>query len=201
MSTKLLLAWLIVLCSQLAPALAQDTETRLSLSAPLSFVGGDGKPITTDDFKVKWLFVYFGYMNCADQCPLGLSTMSEAIDELGKGARHLQPLFVTVDPERDSGDPLKRFAASFHPSLIGLTGSNDQIAVAAKAMGVFFQKAQQASGYTVDHSSSYSLVDPERRSVVTFKQGEPHIVAARIVKALIDSGADLSDMTNLGAFK
>ena len=184
-----------------APVRAQTNVTVRSLAAPLSFVDGRGQVVTTADFAGKWLFVYFGYMHCADQCPLGLTVMGAAIDEIGRAARHLQPLFVTVDPERDHGEPLAKFAVAFHERLIGLTGSEQQVAAAAGAMGVVFSKARQGDDYTVDHSSSYSLVNPERTTVITFKDAEPHLVAARIIAVLAKAGVDLSDVSNLGAFR
>jgi protein SCO1 len=184
-------------------ALAQSPSdvTIRPLSRPLSFVDGQGRAVTTADFAGTWLFVYFGYMHCADQCPLGLTVMGNAIDEVGRAARHLQPLFVTVDPERDRGEPLARFAVAFHERLIGLTGSSDEIAAAAAAMGVVFRKAQQGDDYSVDHSSSYSLVDPARSKVITFKDAEPHLVAHRIIAELTRAGVDLSDVATLGALR
>ena len=197
--TSLLLGAALPLAA--TPASAQSDETKQHLGRPLSFVDGRGRAVTTGDFAGKWLFVYFGYMHCADLCPLGLTVMAAAIDEIGPAARHLQPLFVTVDPERDHGESLATFTASFHERLLGLTGTDQQIAAAAQAMGVIYSKAKQGDDYTVDHSSSYSLVDPARTTVITFKQAEPHLVAARIIAALVKSGTDLGDVRNLGAFR
>ena len=184
-----------------APAGAQSDVTRLPLTGPLTFVDGGGQPVSTADFPGKWLFVYLGYMHCADLCPLGLTVMGQAIDEIGDAARLLQPLFVTVDPERDHGEPLAKFARAFHERLLGLTGSDQQIAAAAGAMGVVYRKAQQGDDYSVDHSSSYALVNPERTTVISFKQAEPHLVAQRIVSTLIAAGTDLKGMRGVGAFK
>ena len=184
-----------------APAKAQADEIRTQLDRPLTFVDGAGRVVTTADFPGKWLFVYLGYMHCADQCPLGLTVMGQAIDDIGRAARHVQPLFVTVDPERDRGEPLSQFAKSFHERLIGLTGSPEEIAAAARAMGVVYRKARDGDDYTVDHSSSYSLVDPARTMVITFKHAEAHLVASRIIATLIKGGVDLSDVPNVGAFR
>ena len=194
---------MISILGQLASANAQvqSDVIRRPLTQPLSFIDGQGRPVTTADYAGKWLFVYFGYMHCADQCPLGLTVMGNAIDEIGQAGRHVQPLFVTVDPERDRGEPLAKFAAAFHERLIGLTGTEQQIRAAADAMGVVFRKAQQGDDYSVDHSSSYSLVDPERKMVITFKDAEPHLVAARIIGQLIKAGVDLRDVPGIEAFR
>ena len=191
-------AWLLLAGM---PAGTEPAVRVLPLTAPLSFVAADGAAVTTADFAGKWLFVYFGYMHCADQCPLGLTVMGAALDEIGPAARHLQPLFVTVDPERDHGAPLATFVRSFDDRLVGLTGSDPQIAAAATAMGVVYAKAQQGDDYTVDHSASYSLVDPQRSTVLTFKEAEPHQVAARIIATLAKAGVDLADVPNLGALR
>src|SRR5213083_1094968 len=112
-------------------------------SAALLFVllaDGDGKTVTSDDFPEKFLLVYFGYTHCADQCPTALSAMVEALAEIGPAADYIQPLFVTVDPERDRGVALNEFTAAFDKQLVGLTGSQVQIAAAAEALGVEYRK-------------------------------------------------------------
>jgi cytochrome oxidase Cu insertion factor (SCO1/SenC/PrrC family) len=87
---------------------AQAQEKRIVLEHPLVLADADGKTVTSDDFPEKFLLVYFGYTHCADQCPTALSAMVEALAEIGPAADYIQPLFVTVDPERDRG------AAGFH---------------------------------------------------------------------------------------
>ncbi|MGA9520866.1 MAG: SCO family protein, partial [Myxococcaceae bacterium] len=115
----------------------------------------------SSDFLGKWLLVYFGYTHCADLCPTGLTAMVTALDEIGPAAAHIQPLFVTVDPERDKGPLLREFAQAFDAQLIGLGGTANQVREAAAALGVTFEKVvQSGAGYTVDHSSTYTLVDP-----------------------------------------
>ena len=94
---------------------------------------------------------------------------------------------------------LLEFAASFHARLVGLTGTQAEIAAAAGAVGVKYSKVLQGDDYTVDHSSSYSLIDPERRNVVTFKRAEPHMVAAKIIEVLEGSGLRLDGVNSLRA--
>ncbi len=186
---------LVAAASAPREAHAQADAAHYTLTQQLSFVDGRDKPVSTADFEGKWLLVYFGYMHCADQCPWGLTVLGSALDMLGPAARHLQPLFVTVDPERDRGQALLEFTASFHERLVGLTGSEQQIRAAAEAMGVKFSRVQQGADYAVDHSSSFSLVDPQRRRVITFREAEAHQVAARVVKVLTASGLKLEGVS------
>ena len=192
----------VALVSIVVPAVrAQNDDVRLPLTQTLAFVDGRGQPVKSTDFAGKWLFVYFGYTHCADLCPWGLTVMADALDQIGPATRHLQPLFVTVDPERDNGPMLIEFTRSFHNDLIGLTGSDAQIQTAAAAMGVKMQRVVQGADYTIDHSSSYSLVGPDRKTVLTFRKAEAHMVAAKIIDVLQKGGASMDGVNNIGAFR
>src|SRR5262249_40982100 len=141
---------------------ARADETRIALGAPFALADADGNIVSSADFPDKWLLVYFGYTHCADQSPTALSTMATALDELGPAAAYVQPWFVTVDPERDRGPVLREFAASFHPRLIGLGGTPEQINAAAGALGVEYRKVLTGDGdYVVDHSATLSIVAPD----------------------------------------
>src|SRR5439155_6940186 len=147
----------------------QAEERRIALGDPLVLIDADGNTVTSDGFPGKWLLVYFGYTHCADQCPTALTAMVEALDEIGPAAQHIQPLFVTVDPERDHGPALRDFTSAFDMRLIGLTGSPEQIAAAAQALGVEYQKVLSGpEDYVIDHSTTLSLIGPDRREAVTF---------------------------------
>jgi protein SCO1 len=133
--------------------LAAAADGEIALDHPFALVDADGKTVTEKDFPGKFLLVYFGYIHCADQCPTALTTMVEALDEIGPAAKYVQPLFITVDPERDRGPALRRFTAAFDPRLIGLTGTPDQIADAAASLGVKYEKVLlDNEDYVVDHS-------------------------------------------------
>src|SRR5262245_1993844 len=134
-------------------------------------------------------------MHCADLCPTGLSVMVTALDQLGPAAAHIQPLFVTVDPERDHGGMLASFTQSFDPRLIGLTGSLEQIREAAAALGVSFEKvARGGADYVVDHSSTYTLIDPARSRALVLRHAEPHQIAARLIEELTRAGVPLGNV-------
>lgn len=199
-------ALLLVLLVQLAarasgPAAAQADDILLRLERPLTFVDGRDRKVDTTDFAGQWLLVYFGYMHCADLCPWGLTVLGSALDLLGPAARHVQPLFVTVDPERDRGQALVEFTASFHDKLVGLTGSDAEIRAAADAMGVKFSRVAQGADYSVDHTSSYSLIDPARRSVLTFRKAEAHLVAGKVVEVMRKGGVKLDGLLGIGAWR
>ena len=178
---------------------AQDLQ--LAPDRPLVFVDADGRTVRSTDFRDRWLLIYFGYTQCADLCPTGLSVLAGALDQVGPAADHLQPLFVTVDPERDRGPLLRTFTQSFHPRLIGLGGSVEQIRFAAKALGVSFEKVLQGSDYAIDHSSAYVLVDPAHTRAEQVRIAEPHLLAARLVATLTKAGVALDRVNNVGAYR
>ena len=190
----------MVVAGALAPAVVAQ-ELRLAPDRPLSFVDADGRTVRSTDFAGKWLLVYFGYTHCSDLCPTGLSTLANALDQIGPAADHVQPLFVTVDPERDKGPLLRTFAQAFDTRLIGLGGSVEQIKEAATALGVSFVKVQQGSNYVVDHSSTYVLIDPSRSRAQSLRIAEPYLLAAKLIEALTKAGVSLERINNVGAYR
>jgi protein SCO1/2 len=181
---------------------AASAELPLSLDRPLAFVDADGRTVLSSDFAGKWLLVYFGYTHCADLCPTGLTAMVTALDEIGPAAAHVQPLFVTVDPERDKGPLLRTFTQSFDTRLVGLGGSVEQIRAAAAAFGVSFEKVvQSGGGYSIDHSSTYTLVDSARSRAVVLRLAEPHMIAAKVIEELTKAGVPLGDVSNVEAYR
>src|SRR5215510_10990418 len=109
----------------------------------LTFTDADGNIVRGTDFAGKWLLVYFGYSHCADLCPTGLSVLANALEQIGPAAEHVQPLFITVDPERDRGELLRSFAEAFDQRMVGLGGSVDEIKKAAEVFGVSIRKVMQ----------------------------------------------------------
>ncbi|HEX3537810.1 MAG TPA: SCO family protein [Stellaceae bacterium] len=182
-----------------APATA---ETRVVLDHPFVLEDADGKSVTAETFPGRWLLLYFGYTHCADQCPTALSALVEALNEIGPAAEQIQPLFVTVDPARDRGPALRAFTAAFDKRIVGLTGSDEQIADAARMFGVEYQKVREGSDdYVIDHSTTLSLVGPDRRQAVTFAFAEPYLIAAKLLDELQRGGAALGAVNNLGAYR
>jgi cytochrome oxidase Cu insertion factor (SCO1/SenC/PrrC family) len=175
---------------------ARAEEQRLALTRPLMLIDAEGKTVTSNDFPGKWLLIYFGYSHCADQCPTALTAILEALDQIGPAADYIQPLFITVDPE------LRDFTAALDKRLIGLTGAPEQIAAAAKALGVKYEKVLEAGAdYVVDHSTTLSAIGPDRREALTFALAEPYAIAAKLIAFLDKSGVALGRVNNVGAYR
>jgi cytochrome oxidase Cu insertion factor (SCO1/SenC/PrrC family) len=192
----------IVCCLGLASLAAKADETTFSIDHPFTLVDADDKAITSADFPGKWLLIYFGYTHCSDQCPTALSAMTEALDEIGPAAHHVQPLFITVDPERDRGPMLRDFTAAFDKRLIGLTGSQEQITDIAHALREKYEKVLlDNKDYVVDHSSTLSAVDPSGHGGATFKLAEPYMIAAKLLELLDQWGTPLGAVNNLGTYR
>ena len=199
-SLALALATTLALWAQ-AGAPAAENVRRLD-ARPLTFTDADGNIVRGTDFAGKWLLVYFGYSHCADLCPTGLSALASALEQIGPAAEHIQPLFITVDPERDNGAVLRTFPQAFDPRMVGLGGSVDEIEKAAEVFGISIRKVVQGdSDYVVDHTSSYTLVDPSRTQAEELREAEPHLLAAKLIAALSKAGVPLDNVNNIGAFR
>ena len=185
------------------PPYASAAEEGRRLDArPLTFRDADGNIVRGTDFAGKWLLVYFGYSHCADLCPTGLSALANALEQIGPAAQYIQPLFITVDPDRDNGPILKSFPQAFDPRMVGLGGSADEIKKAAEVFGISIRKVIQGdSDYVVDHTSSYTLVDPSRTRAEELREAEPHLLAAKLLAALSKAGVPLDNVNNIGAYR
>ena len=155
----------------------------LTVGGPFSLIDGDGKPVTDQTWHGKYMLVYFGYTFCPDVCPTTLTNLSDALDKLGAKADRIQPLFITVDPKRDTPDVVKQYAAAFGPRIIGLTGSAEQIATAAKEYRVYYAEHRTGTGpddYSMDHSSVLYLMGPDGRFIAPLRadQSGPELATA-----------------------
>jgi protein SCO1/2 len=152
-----------------------------------SLVTADGTEVTDRSFPGQWLLLYFGYTFCPDACPTALNTIAEALDELGRLADRIQPVFITVDPQRDTPSVIAQYVKAFHSRLIGLTGNKAQIAAAAKEFHVFYQVRQLGGEeYAIDHSSYVYVIDPGGRVAQLITANLPgHPVAAEL-KRLVE---------------
>jgi protein SCO1/2 len=141
-----------------------------TIGGAFTLTAQDGSRVTDQDFRGRYRLVYFGYTSCPDACPTALATVAEALDRLGEEALKVQPILITVDPERDTPAVLAEYVKAFHPRLIGLTGTVEEIAGVAKAYKVYFAKAAPDAdgGYDVDHSTGLFLMDPEGRFLTLF---------------------------------
>ncbi len=162
--------------------LSGSRPVALTVGGPFALVDGDNKPVTDQSWPGKYLLVYFGYTFCPDVCPTTLTNVAEALDKMGAKADRIQTLFITVDPRRDIPTVVKQYAAAFSPRIVGLTGSPEQIAAAAKAYRVYYAEHRTGPGagdYSMDHSSVLYLMGPDGRFVAPVRadQDGPEIAA------------------------
>ncbi|MEI6985582.1 MAG: SCO family protein [Rhodospirillaceae bacterium] len=121
----------------------------------------DGRQVNEGSWPGKLLLITFGYRFCPDVCPTNLQAMAATLDLLGADAERVQPLFITIDPERDSREAMAAYVALFHPRMIGLTGTKEEVATVAKTFRVYYRKVENADpiNYSVDHSAFTFLTD------------------------------------------
>ena len=145
---------------------------REPIGGPFALVDQDGKPRTDADFRGKLLLVYFGFTYCPNVCPTDLQNIGLALDQLGPAGQKIQPLFITVDPERDTAEHLRDYVPMFHPRLIGLTGNAAAIHAAAEAYRAYYAKVLlKDDDYTVDHSSFIYVVGADGHYLGFFPPG------------------------------
>ncbi len=156
----------------------QDPVTLVSGDALIvsrfSLVDHTGRAVTEKDYLGRWQLVFFGFTYCPDVCPTTLAYMAAVLDGLGDEADLVAPLFISVDPERDTPEVLAEYVAAFHPLLVGLTGTPDQIAAAAQSFRVFYERMDEAAapdGYLMAHSGHIYLMNPEGRFEAVFLEG------------------------------
>jgi protein SCO1/2 len=140
------------------------------VGGPFTLTDHNGRQVTDADFKGKYALIFFGYTYCPDVCPTELQVMTAALSQMGEKARSVTPVFISVDPERDTPEVLKSYVENFSPDLVGLTGSPEQVAAAAKAYRVYYAKSGKTDtpDYLVDHSSIIYLMDPQGRFLKHF---------------------------------
>lgn len=160
--------------------------SQLAHRAEFKLEDSSGRSVTQDEFRGKFLLVLFGFTKCPEICPTTLSTVGDVMDALGEDADQVQPLFISVDPERDAASDLDRYTTAFHPSILGLTGSPGALLAAAENFHVFYGRREELGapeGYSMEHSSSLFLFGPDGAWLRAFPQGTP---AAKISAELSD---------------
>ena len=172
--------WILVAVALLASAvLYWRQETRLAGVAPpattqeviraaFTLTDHRGRMVSEKDFRGRWMLVFFGYTYCPDVCPTTLAEVASVMDRLGPLGAELAPLFITIDPARDSVAVLNDYVPAFHPSITGLTGSPAQIEDVAHNFRVYYKKVPAEDGsapdhYDMDHSAFFYLIDPAGR--------------------------------------
>jgi protein SCO1 len=150
-------------CSKEAAKFNATDITGAPFAKSLSLADHDGKPRVLADFKGKLIIVSFGFTYCPDYCPATLALWAEALKRLGDDAKHVQGLFITVDPERDTPELLSKYVPAFHPTFLGLRGDDAQTKAAAAEFKIVYQKAKgtMPQTYTVDHSTQSYIFDAQ----------------------------------------
>ena len=156
---------------------------RGDIGGDFDLAGPDGKPRNLASFRGRIVLLYFGYTSCADTCPVDLAQIAQALRLLGPRAREVQPVFVTLDPARDTPAVIREYAAAFDPRIVPLRGTEAETRRIATSYKIYFQKQPiVGGGYVVDHAAFTFLLDREGRYVSFFPPGTPAARIATIVR-------------------
>ncbi len=194
--------WLVVRAVDDRPAVgsdaaAGDESAATAIGGSFSLVDHTGKRVTDRDFRGRFMLVFFGYTYCPDICPTSLANIAQVMDELGKDAERVVPLFISVDPQRDTPEVLADFVHQFHPAIVGLTGTPEEIREVAQKYRVYYRKVvpdeagDSSPGadedYLMDHSAYVYLMGPDGRFLQVFSHTQkPEDIANAIRKAMAD---------------
>jgi len=166
-----------------APAGTVVVAGGVFIGGPFNLIDHNGRSVTDAAYRGRWMLVFFGYTDCPDECPLTLQKMATALNALGPLADRIAPLFITVDPARDTPDRLAGYLANFGSRIIGLTGNSEQIAAVVKAYRVYYSPAEheQSGADLVGHSTFLYLMDPSGKLDALLR---PDISADRLAATL-----------------
>ncbi|WCJ28050.1 hypothetical protein M5689_009759 [Euphorbia peplus] len=160
---------------------------KAAIGGPFNLVNHEGKNVTEKDFLGKWTLIYFGFTHCPDICPDELMKLAAAIDKIKeKAGLEIVPIFISVDPERDTVEQVREYIKEFHPKLVGLTGNPEEVKKAARAYRVYYMKtAEEDSDYLVDHSIVMYLMDPNMNFLKFFgKNNDVDSLTEGIIKEI-----------------
>jgi len=168
------------------PRVASDAQVSSLIGGPFRLIDQNENIVTNTALKGKWLLVYFGYTHCPDTCPTALTNIALALRDLGPAKQQVRPVFITIDPERDTSQALKDYVAAFDAPLLALTGSADAIAQAAADYRVYYAKRPEPGGdYFMDHTAIIYVMNPEGRFTASFTpEDQPEQMAARLKRLL-----------------
>jgi protein SCO1/2 len=143
-----------------------------AIGAPFTLSDPAGRRVSLADFQGKLVLLYFGFATCPDVCPTDLALIAQALRQLD--SEEVQPLFVTLDPQRDTPAILREYVAAFHPNFVALTGPEKEVRRVATSFKVFFEKVKlPGRGYTIDHTAYTFLLDRRGEFVILFPPGTP----------------------------
>jgi protein SCO1/2 len=172
--------------SDLLPSGQSSGMSVADIGGPFALTDQKGMRRTDRDFHGRYVLLYFGYSYCPDVCPTTLGVMADALAKLGPRASRVVPVFVTIDPERDTPAALKKYLAAFDPNFVGLTGSLADITKVAHEYRVYFAKHKLEGGsYALDHSSVIYLLGPDGKLVKFYDETETPDQLAKDLKVLL----------------
>lgn len=176
--------WLLLAVLLGAPWMA---PAQTALERPFALVDTNGRMISDKDLRGRWLLVFFGYTSCPDICPTTLGSIATVLDRLGSAAKRVQPVFITVDPARDTPEALRAYLAPFDQRIIALTGNDEQIGRTAAIFGARYFKELRSNRkeYTIAHSALVYVIGPEGGIVTQFSNANDPDDMARTLSALI----------------
>jgi protein SCO1 len=187
--TAFLLPLALVACGGPATKTAERPPLEgATIGGPFTLLDKTSKPVSWKDFDGKYRIVYFGYTFCPDACPMDVQKMMQGFAEFEKAqpalAAQVQPIFITIDPARDTPQAVGEFAGAFSPRLVGLTGTQPQIDAAAKAFAIYYAKGKETpGGYLMDHSRTAYLMGRKGEPIAMLPvDKEPKDVAAELAK-------------------
>jgi len=166
--------------------MTQGADGPLGVGGPFALVDQDSRPVTDRTYRGKYMLVYFGFTFCPDVCPTTLNHVADALDRLGDKADKVVPILITVDPKRDTPEAMKQFAGAFSPRMVGLTGTAEQVAAAARAYRVYYKENRTGPGpndYMMDHSSILYLMGPDGAFITPVRaEGSGEQIAADLAR-------------------
>jgi protein SCO1/2 len=169
------------------------TASPVTVGGPFTLMASDGTTVTDRTYAGKWLLVYFGYTFCPSTCPTALLEIATALKNLGPDAARLQPIFITIDPTRDTAAVMGIYTRSFDPRIAGLTGTAQQIAAVAKEYGAYYARNTTGPGaddYVMDHSTYLYLMNPQGKFVRGFDTNTSGDHIAEAMRKLMARSSD-----------
>ena len=151
------------------------TTGEAAIRSEFSLIDHNGNRVTEADFLGRWQLVFFGFTYCPDVCPTTLAYMANVLDRFGGEVERVAPIFITVDPSRDTPEVMAEHVQAFHPKLVGLTGSEAAVAAAAQSFRVYYEKMEEETapdGYLMAHSGHIYLMTPEGRFEDVFREAD-----------------------------
>lgn len=171
-----LIAIVVVIGAVVGRSQMTSDQPPVRIGGPFTLTDNAGKRVTEKDFAGKYMLIYFGYTFCPDVCPTSLSIIGDALGQLDAGELDkVVPIFITVDPERDTVEAMAAYVPNFHDKMVGLTGSVAEVKAVVKAYKAYFAKTgdEGDGNYTVDHSSRTYLMGPDGAYVTSFVHATP----------------------------